>query len=630
MSRLDRLERRSILGGAAAIITGLAGCSSNDGSSDTSTSSPTETVVFTDSSTQTETETATPEQTVFKGGGLDDFLAAVQAAAETDSGLLEIEPGTYQFEPLNQESAPGGYHVFMYDTRGVTIEGNGATFVFNEPTLGGLRFEFGRDLTIRNLNIDYEPVPFTQGDITAYDEASRTVEVEIDEGYQSLEHSMFSEAQRVWASIHTPDGSLIQGYQAEHPLFFSATRAGERRFELDLTDGSPIKGLQTGRRLTIVARNNQSALRFHDIDQLELENVNVWAANGAAFGTGGCTDPLHRNCTVAPPPETDRHIGPNADGFRVVGCVNSARIEDCRVESILDDAFVVQRNRTPVVEFLDDRTIDVSRWSVHAKPGDIFDVLSPTGVRKGTLPPVESLTAKFPTPMPRVKPKTLTFKEPIRDRVAVGDTIGNRETASQNFVVRNNTALNNRGKSLRIAARDGVVEDNQFEGASHNTVELECDTADHFIPNGPVEDVTVRNNTLVRSGLAWYAHSHPAAIRLHHLPHRKFNTEGRPHRDITIEDNTIRSCASIGISLQDTVGVSVSGNDLQDLNRLRYDDGGYGFQLGNVRSGELQKNQVKGTSDALSGFGIKSGSRDIMLAENTVTIDGETTAGSLE
>jgi parallel beta-helix repeat protein len=339
---------------------------------------------------------------------------------------------------------------------------------------------------------------------------------------------------------------------------------------------------------------------------------------------------VHRNCAVAPAPGTDRHIGPNADGFRVVGCVNSARIEDCRAESILDDAFVVQRNRTPVVEFLDDHTIDVSRWSVHAKPGDVFDVLSPTGVRKGTLPPVESLTAKFPTPMARVKPKTLTFEEPIHDLVDVGDTIGNRETASQNFVVRNNTALNNRGKSLRIAARDGIVENNQFEGASHNTIELECDTAGHFIPNGPVEDVTVRNNTLVRSGLAWYAHSHPAAIRLHHLPHRKFNTEGQPHRNITIEDNTVRSSASTGISLQDTVRFSVSGNDLQDLNRLRYDNGGYGFHLKNVRSGKLQKNQVKGTSDTLSGFGTSSGSSEISLVENTVTIDGKTTAGSLE
>lgn len=183
---------------------------------------------------------------------------------------------------------------------------------------------------------------------------------------------------------------------------------------------------------------------------------------------------------------------------------------------------------------------------------------------------------------------------------------------------------------MRIAAGHGVVEDNHFEGASHNTVELESDTAGHFIPNGPVEDVVVRNNTLVKSGLAWYAHSHPAAIRLHHRPNWKLETEGRPHRDVTIENNTIQECASIGVSLQDTKGVNVRKNTLKDLNRLRYSGGEYGFRIQNIRSAALRKNQVQGTGDALSGFGTRSDSSDITLAENSVTIDGETTVGSLE
>lgn len=625
MRRLESLRRRAVLGGTAAAPTGLAGCNSNTNDSESAEPSPSS-----PDQNKTEDTTTQPEKTVFDGGDLSDFLDAVEEAAATTSGRLEIESGTYRFEPFEQESAPGGYHLFAYDTRGVSIEGNDATFVFTEPTVGGLRFEFGRNIEIRNLEIDYDPLPFTQGEITDYDEASRTVEVKIDEEYPSLEHSMFTAAQRVWASIHLPDGSLISGYQAENPLFFSATRVGERQFELQLEEGSPLAGLQTGRRLTIVARNNQSAFRFHDIDQLTLENVTVRATNGAAFGVGGCTDPVVRNCTAAPPEDTDRHIGPVADGFRVIGCTSSARVEECRTESILDDAFVVQRNRSPVLEFLDDRTVDVSDWSVHAKPGDTFDVLSPTGVRKGTLPPVADLTAKFSTPMPREKAETITFEEPIQDRVEVGDTIGNRQTATQNFVVRNNTSRNNRGKSIRIATGHGVVENNDFEGASHNTVELESDTAGFFIPNGPVEDVEIRNNTLERSGLAWYADTNPAAIRLHHRPRQELEIEGQPHRNVTIENNTIEGCASVGISLQDAQGVDVGGNALGDLNRLQYADGGYGFYLQNIQGVTLSQNRVQGTSETLRGFGTKREASDITLTENTVTIDGNTADGSLE
>jgi hypothetical protein len=172
-----------------------------------------------------------------------------------------------------------------------------------------------------------------------------------------------------------------------------------------------------------------------------------------------------------------------------------------------------------------------------------------------------------------------------------------------------------------------VIENNHFEGASQNTIELESNVGGVFFPRGPVEDLTVRDNTLIRAGLNWYADDHPAAISLHHRPRPELDTTGQPNRDVTIEGNTIRAAATVGMSLTDTAGVTVRENILEDLNQLDLPNGGYGFWLRNVRDATLASNRVRGTSDAISGFGLRHRSSDVDLSENSITIDGETKPG---
>ena len=49
---------------------------------------------------------------------------------------------------------------------GVTIDGNGAKLVMTRP-VHALRLNGCRNTTVKNLTIDYDPLPFTQGVITA-------------------------------------------------------------------------------------------------------------------------------------------------------------------------------------------------------------------------------------------------------------------------------------------------------------------------------------------------------------------------------------------------------------------------------------------------------------------------------
>lgn len=630
--------RRRLLAGAATGGAGLlAGCNALTGIRDTSelpeNASPT--VLFTDttgSTSSTSPRTAEAEL-VFPRGTLSDFRDALLAASEWPDATLEIDPGTYRFEPLRD--VPSGdkrEHARFTDIEDVTIEGNGATLVFTNPLRAGLRFNGGRDVTVRNLTLDYDPLPFTQGEIVELGADRRRITLALDPEYPSLSHPMFDSADRVWASVHQPDGSLVEGIRNERgfdKFFSNIDRVADRRFELILRDGVSSNGLHEGNRLTVVARNQGTVLAFYQMDQPRVENVTCHASGGAVFSAAVCSDPVFRGTKIVPPPESDRQIASDADGIRIVNCLSSATVENGHHERLLDDSVVVQHTFTSVTEVLDDRTVAVD--NVHpfvVDTGDTLEALSRSGVRMGELPPIADYERRFPSPGARQKPSTITFAEPISSTLSIGDYIGNRATGSQNFTVRNNELRDHRGILVRVVARHGEIKNNVLDGASRNPIELECDNDRHFSPKGYVDDVTVAQNTIRRAGMVYFAGDEPAGIRVHLLTRRELPEEGRPNRDIKLLNNDIQTTAGVGIDIENAEQVEVTGNRISNVNQLGYEP--YGLSISDSQEVTLRENSVAGANSRVEAFGQRSGSSGITATENTFRVDGESRAASLQ
>jgi LysM repeat protein len=652
---LPILRRRLLAVAASGGVASLAGCNSLSESSNTSeqedtTSTTSEssntseqkdttstTVVFTESTTSTSTtapttSTADSEQ-VFSGGTLADFQDALRAASELPNAALQIDPGTYQFDPLREVSNGNKRaHARFTEIEDVTIEGNGATFVFSNPLRAGLRFNGGRDVTVRNLTLDYDPVPFTQGEIIDLGSDRRRITLALDHRYPSLSHSMFESADRVWASVHQPDGSLVEGYRKEgsfDKFFSSIDRVADRRFELTLQDGVNSNGLAEGRRLTVVARNQGTVLAFYQMEQPTVEDVTVRASGGAVFSAAVCSDPVFRGTTIVPPSDSDRQIASDADGIRIINCLSSTTIEDCHHERLLDDSIVVQHTFTSVTEILDDRTVAVE--NVHpfvVNSEDTLEALSQSGVRLGELPPIEDYERRFSSPGNRHKPSTITFREPISNTLSVGDYVGNQATGSQNFTVRNNELRDHRGILVRVVARHGEIRNNVLDGASRNPIELECDNDRHFAPKGYVDNVTVAENTIRRAGMVYFAGDEPAGIRAHLLTRRDVPDEGRPNRNIKLLDNEIETTAGVGIDVENAGNVEIFGNQISNVNQLGY--GPYGVSVADSQDVTLTDNTVEGTSNRLQAFGQRSGSREITSSKNTFRVDEEVRTVTLQ
>lgn len=633
-------RRRLFALAASGGIASLAGCgSANDsGGAPDRTAATGTTVVFTDTETaaatseRASTSTTSDSERVFAGGTLEEFKTALQAASELPDATLQIEPGTYSFDPL-KEVEPGDKraHARINGIDDVTIEGNGATLTFTNPLRAGLRFIGGQNITVRNLTLDYDPVPFTQGEIVTTSDDGRRLTLALDEGYPSLSQSMFETADRVWASVHQPDGSIVEGIRGDssfEKFFSNVQRVGERRFELTLADYTTSKGLAEGRRLTIVARNQGTVLAFYQSDQPTVEDVTAHASGGAVFAAGVCSDPVFRGTTIVPPPDSDRQIASDADGIRIVNCLSSVTIEECQHERLLDDSIVVQHTFASVTGFLDDRTIEVE--DVHPfviEANDTLEALSRSGVRLGQLPPIEEFEPRYDTPFSRKKPSRITFAEPVDETLSVGDYIGNQATGSQNYTVRNNELRDHRGILLRIVARDGEIKNNVLDGASRNPIELECDNDRFFAPKGYVDDVTIAENTIRRAGMVCFSGREPAGIRAHLLTREDTPEEGRPNRNIRILNNDIATTSGVGIDIENAEAIEVSGNDISAVNQLGY--GPYGISITNSHDVTLTENTVEGASDRVDAFGQRDESTEITTSGNTFRVDGESRATTL-
>lgn len=663
------VRRRAFLRGVGVTgATAVAGCSQNNKDTDNTASESAKTAIFTDTTvessssesestetqtkttgstakTQTETTrntasstpTTTPSPTaVFDGGDEQAFQEALQYLSGNPGSTLEIEPGTYELgRPSYPDSIPETALFSPVDLEDVTIEGNGATIVSTRPYLGAFHFLGGSDITLRDLTIDYDPLPFTQGTITDVSPESSSFELEIHDGYPLLSHDLFDLAVVIGANLHTPEGEFISGVRQSGSAFKypeSWSKVAERTFEVTLENtGGQMNEMIEGRQLAVtprgaVDRGPGHAVSFIHVDSAIVENVTVRTSANMAMVIRQCEDVTIREYTVAPPPDSNRLSAASADGLHVINCGSGPLIEDCYFNHIGDDVIAVNNKMSKVLEVLDEHSVrvdNISGFSVDI--GDTFDVMSPTGMRKDDSVSVED--AKYRKDYKEVwapnRPRVLRFEESVTDLIEEGDFLSNHASWNRDFVIRNNEIQDTVANGIQVTCGPGLIEGNEIDGTARHGIWFRCDTEGTFAPKRWASDVLVRNNTITRSGLNFFAGPAPEGIQAVYWPAEGFSAEGNPHQNITIRNNEISNAAHMGISIGDTRNIDIDSNTITDINQLDYSEGRYGVSLQNVVKSTITENSVTGEDEKIFQFGYTDSSQEISLAGNELRLDGE-------
>jgi parallel beta-helix repeat protein len=573
----------------------------------------------------------TLEMASFQGTGVDDdaafakALAAIEkaaAAAKKDGSPVHIvfnlgKNATYRIKrPLA-----------FKDLNGFELNGNGAQLI-NTTRSQALAISSSSHATVRDLTIDYDPLPFTQGMIAGFDKKALQIDVKVDAGYPddppflaTITDGFFkimdrhTKALKVGArDFLTPAKveKLSEGVIRVH-LRWSANDCFPSQLPVVIGD------------VVAVTNGNAHAIVVDSSEATSFIDVKLFASPGMGLlENGGAGSMLLQKVSIVPGPRpksatADRLVSTNSDGSHWITVERGPTIEDCSYANTSDDAINVHGFYYYVVQKLAAaRYLLTPKWDIGLAAGDeietcdrtTFGSLGRTKIVQFTKRHAPELKGKIAPLWKNKSPSTvpdLIYDVVLQQDLPlkVGDAVTSLSRIGAGTTVRR-SSFHACGHVV-VKAPNTVVEDCQFTYSS--TIALRCGGDIGFwSESGFAENLIFRNNRFSHCitganaltagnselGTIYVGMSAPDSVK--GFPNNFGN------RNVTIEGNHIDDSYIYGIFVANADGVKIINNAI-----------GQTF--------------IRGTSyDAGQLYGIKPSSAICIGRSRNVTVNGNTMA----
>jgi hypothetical protein len=511
-------------------------------------------------------------------------VAAERAAAERIAGggeavraVVELPPGRHR---LTKD-------LMIIDQADIGIDGGGCTLV---QTAWQSVFEIRdcRNVVISNLALDYDPVPFTQGTVTALDATGKTIDVNVDKGYP-CDAGFAARLARGGFQVMDRDAEsfAIGGRYAMHPVAAQALPDGILRVEMAWSAnelGPGQKRLAIGDVVTLLAFG-PVAVVVRQSEGVSFSQCSLHAAPrfGMVFLGGGGGTVLDRVQLVPGPPpvgaDRPRLCCTNADGTHFNSVVRGPTITDCVYRLTADDPVNVHGFYCYVVDRVGPRTFLLSpRNDLGLEAGDTIDVFDrETCAGKGgavvldkKVRPSTGLQQAIEQVWTRRSPTTVKqlVYEVTLDRdldLSVGDAVSSRTRTGAGIVVRGSSFHG--GGRVMVKAPNARIENNSFSRTNAAAIHVGSDIG-YWSESRFAENVTIRSNTFRGCGMAanhFFADSEVFATIYVGCTH-PLNAAGLlrtyDNRNILIEGNRIEDSYAAGLEITNADGVLVRDNTI--------------------------------------------------------------------
>lgn len=493
-----------------------------------------------------------------------DVQQLIQEAYDRGEKKIVIPRGAYRIRAKEGNHA----HVLLKNMTDFVVEGEGneVYFVCQDFRLSGVMLSHCDSVRLQGITVDYEPCGIGQGEIIAFDEDNKYVDIYVEKGYQCDFNDPATSPARFQCDYFTKEtrefmkGMRSPGYVPKEKF----EEIGERTFRVHIPVTSDQKEqLKAGDFFTFGSRPIMATgVVVRDCASCIIRDVTVHAGICGTAESGNRRQTFYDHFRVIPGPKpygakNDRVCATIADGCHMSNNREGARIENSVFDHAGDDAVNYYGFFFRCAEQVDEKTLIIAmKNGFFPEKGERFRFYTATTEKIGEAlvdtcdkleaydcPDSLSKDVGCTTFVPQ------TFYRITLDRsmnVPSGSWIASAERSGNGFIFRNNTVRNLRPRGALIKASNGVVEGNYFYNIGTAGVQIRPEF--DWLEAGYSHNVVVRGNTFDKCG-------GPATASVMVSGQRALD-----QTDIVIEDNTFIHNNGPELSLAECKNVVVRDN----------------------------------------------------------------------
>lgn len=495
--------------------------------------------------------------------GIDfDLQGFVDKAIQAGRRPVIIPPGRYRVTPRHRQ------HLVLHDLEDINIVAKGVELICTETTRA-LTISHCRNVTLRGLTIDYDPLPYTQGRIVKLSENNTVHDIELFDGYPRGD-----QVQNFKYEIFRPDTRTLR-FGSYHEFRFVAQEANRIR----VTRRGRYEGEQVGDIIAIGTSYAPGwqiphAIYTTDSKHVVLEDMTLYASNCFGFLETNCERTTYLRCRIDRRAAKDdfmergdpRIRSLDADAFHSKFAITGPQLIECTARFQADDCVNICGDYHMVMASEGPRLRVLSKGHMNIEPGDPLEVVGYDGRR------LPDATAVSVSRSGRITEEELAFMarqrmhkpftegslrqiyEVVIDRpvdLVRGSIIAAANRIGNGFKVTGCDFGFNRSRGILIKASHGEVSRNTLEGCVEEAIKVAPEY--WWLEAGSSNDVLITGNDIRHCegmGIAVYAWAGAGGL-----------APAGAHKDIIIRDNRLMDVAGREIWVTSTRGLILRDND---------------------------------------------------------------------
>ena len=531
------------------------------------------------------------------------LISRILKANENPISEIKFEKGTYHFYPDK------GFEKFCYisnhgdlmintpfplfNMNNLVIDGQGSTFIFHGVMIPFL-IDDSKNISVKNLSIDWYQSFHSEGLIVANDEANKTFDMQISNEYpydirngqlffikeyyqHTIGQTILFDPKRKAISFDTEAYTGITTKSKSETTFNLDTITYKYEYDKRDVDNKNI-GIQN--RVTvkeikpgllrvfghtkkmppvdhILSMKGEQGLNrvspafsVKNTNGFNALNVTVHHAGGMGIIAENSADIILDNFNVTP--SQGRMVSTTADATHFVGCRGKLELKNCTFENQLDDASNIHGTYQKIVDVLDDYRIGVrmghhqQKAFVIGRPNDNlgFVRLSESffPYKKSTIKNIEYINNRY---------QIITLNDKLPEDLKAGDLVENLD-GYPDLLVQNCTIRNNRARGLLISNPIQTVIENNFFSTEMEAILMPVESG-HWYESGNAANVVIKGNIFQD---CQHGGKNRGVIRFD----TDDDNENIAFKNIEITDNTFNQFDNLILEITNVDGLVFKGN----------------------------------------------------------------------